>query len=75
MDVYWAAAQQPREALRPAADPEQQRTLQVSAGERVELRIPELPPGSGVTVDYRSEDGIRTRYPEWDYDVRGVRWR
>ena len=75
LDVYWATEHQPREALRPAADPEQQRTMKVTAGKRVELRIPELPPGSGVTVDYRTAEGIRTRYPAWDYDVRGVHWR
>jgi hypothetical protein len=71
--LYWASASQPREVVAPSPADGNRMVRNVSSGQRVTVRLPGLAVKDGVKVEL-SSSGLSTRYPHWDYDVRGVIW-
>ena len=74
MSVYWASESQPRETVAPATTNDSQMIVNVTSDERVQLLIPDLQLNEGVKIELTSDAGITTKYPEWNYDIRGVLW-
>ncbi|MFS0723909.1 PA14 domain-containing protein [Paenibacillus sp. 1P07SE] len=71
--LYWASQSQPRETVAPSPDAANAMKLDVKAGERVRVDLPEMAIGEGVKVNLTS-NGITAVYPRWNYDTQGAIW-
>jgi hypothetical protein len=69
--LYWGSESQPKQLVAPASS--QGKTVAVKKNEKVTVTIPDLLVGEGVKISLEAK-GLTTRYPRWDYDVRGVLW-
>lgn len=69
--LYWGSESQPKQLVAPSSS--QGKTVVVKKNERVTVVIPDLLVGEGVRISLESQ-GLTTRFPRWDYDVRGVLW-
>ncbi|MFC5701748.1 PA14 domain-containing protein [Cohnella faecalis] len=74
--LYWASQSQAKEPV--TADPKGQRTASVAMDgvNRARIPLPGFERGHGVKIDFASSEGnLQTRFPQWNYDVRGVWWK
>ena len=72
--LYWASDSQPRETVAPAGTGEQKISRLAGAGEQVKAVLPGMRKGDGFSLEFVSR-GLSVRYPQWNYDVRGVIWK
>ncbi|MDF2936872.1 MAG: hypothetical protein K0Q90_2245 [Paenibacillaceae bacterium] len=69
--LYWGSESQPKQLVAPASS--QGKTVTVKKNEKVTVTIPDLLVGEGIKISLEAK-GLTTRFPRWDYDVRGVLW-
>ncbi|CAG7613278.1 hypothetical protein PAESOLCIP111_01583 [Paenibacillus solanacearum] len=73
VSLYWASASQTREIVAPDNKGKNQLVANVTGNLAGVLNLPNLKSGEGVKMEYESE-GIIIRFPQWNYDTRGVLW-
>ncbi|WP_040952931.1 PA14 domain-containing protein [Gorillibacterium massiliense] len=74
MSLFWASNDQPRQAVSPSDNSLQMVQLKVEKGKKAVVRIPKLSVGEGVKIQLQHQGPI-TKFPQWDYDVSGVKWK
>lgn len=73
ISLYWASASQTRELVAPDNNGRNQLVVDVKENLMGILDLPNFKNGDGVKIELES-DGIKTRFPQWNYDVRGALW-
>lgn len=73
--LYWASKSQPKELVPPFARGAQTSVIRTEPGKTYTVPLSGFKPGDGVKADFvAAADKLTTRFPMWNYDVRGVWW-
>ncbi|CAI6036401.1 hypothetical protein [Cohnella sp. JJ-181] len=73
--VYWASASQSKAPVSSIGSGTDTMELTVDAGAPVSVALPGFKVGDGVRIAFKSdEESVETRFPQWDYDPKGVLW-
>jgi hypothetical protein len=74
VSLYWAGEHQPKEPVAASgAIPANKTVVQVAPDSPVSVKLPGFRTGDGVRVSL-TNGALQTRFPFWNYDVRGVDW-
>ncbi|MDG0814406.1 PA14 domain-containing protein [Cohnella rhizosphaerae] len=73
--LYWASAGQAKEPVSAVDGDDKVAEIIVNEGVQASVFLPGFQVGDGVRIEWRAAaDSVETRYPAWNYDVKGVLW-